>query len=55
VLTPKELALTAASDGKDMPSSGNGQSGSSNSLAGGGSPPALPSFGPDDPVPGEPL
>jgi cell division protease FtsH len=55
VLTPKELALTAASDGKDLPSSGNGQSGSSNPLGGSGSPPALPPFGPDDPVPGEPL
>ncbi|HEX9063692.1 MAG TPA: cell division protein FtsH, partial [Streptosporangiaceae bacterium] len=26
VLTPKELALTAASDGKDLPVGGNGQS-----------------------------
>ncbi len=56
VLTPKELALTAASDGKDLPSSGNGQASSSaaNSL-GSGAPPAMPSFGPDDAVPGEPL
>jgi len=45
VLTPKELALTAASDGKDLPSAGNGQSGT----------PALPPFGSDDAVPGEPL
>ena len=55
-MTPKELALTAASDGKDLPSAGNGQASSSaaNSL-GGGAPPAMPSFGPDDAVPGEPL
>ena len=54
VLTPKELALTAASDGKDLPSAGNGQSSVANSL-GGGAPPALPPFGTDDAVPGEPL
>jgi cell division protease FtsH len=53
VLTPKELALTAA-DGKDLPSVGNGQSGAGNSL-GNGTPSALPPFGSDDPVPGEPL
>ncbi len=54
VLTPKELALTAASDGKDLPSAGNGQSaGAAGSL--GGTPPALPPFGSDDAVPGEPL
>jgi cell division protease FtsH len=54
VLTPKELALTAASDGKDLtPGTGNGQaSGGAASL--GGTPPALP-FGSDDAVPGEPL
>jgi cell division protease FtsH len=54
VLTPKELALTAASDGKDLPSAGNGQSSAGSSL-GAGAPPALPPFGPDDPVPGEAL
>jgi len=54
VLTPRELALTAASDGQDLPSAGNGQSaGAANSL--GGAPPALPPFGSDDAVPGEPL
>jgi cell division protease FtsH len=53
VLTPKELALTAASDGKDLPSAGNGQSSVASSL--GGAPPALPPFGSDDAVPGEPL
>ncbi|HEY2309283.1 MAG TPA: ATP-dependent zinc metalloprotease FtsH, partial [Streptosporangiaceae bacterium] len=54
VLTPKELALTAASDGKDLAQgSGNGQSSGTASL-GGGSPPALP-FGSDGAVPGEPL
>ena len=54
VLTPKELALTAASDGKDLtPGTGNGQSSGAASL-GGGTPPALP-FGSDDAVPGEPL
>src|ERR1700726_329984 len=52
IMTPKELALTAASDGKDLPSAGNGQASSSaaNSL-GSGAPPAMPSFGPDDAVP----
>ena len=54
IMTPKELALTAASDGKDLPSSGNGQSSGTASL-GGGPPPALPPFGSDDAVPGEPL
>jgi cell division protease FtsH len=54
VLTPKELALTAASDGKDLPQAGNGQSGGTAAL-GSGSPPVLPPFGPDDAVPGEPL
>jgi cell division protease FtsH len=53
VLTPKELALTAAADGKDLPSNGNGQSGSPNAIGGGSS--GLPSFGSDDAVPGEPL
>jgi cell division protease FtsH len=52
IMTPKELALTAASDGKDLPS--NGQSGTANAL---GSPPpgALGSFGSDESRPGEPL
>jgi cell division protease FtsH len=36
VLTPKELALIAASDGKELPSSGNGQAPSG---------PDLPDFG----------
>jgi cell division protease FtsH len=54
VLTPKELALTAASDGQDLPSAGNGQSSAGGSL-GSGSPPALPPFGADDAMPGEPL
>ena len=55
VLTPKELALTAASDGKDLtPGTGNGQSASGAASLGGGTPPALP-FGSDDAVPGEPL
>ena len=53
VLTPKELALTAAADGKELPSNGNGQSGSPNPLGGGSS--GLPSFGSDDAMPGEPL
>jgi cell division protease FtsH len=52
VLTPKELALTAASDGKDLPSVGNGQTGAANAL--GSSSTGLPPFGNDDPVPGEP-
>jgi cell division protease FtsH len=55
VLTPKELALTAASDGKDLPSSGNGQASSAANSLGSGAPPAMPSFGPDDAAPGEPL
>ena len=55
VLTPKELALTAASDGKDLPSSGNGQASSAANSLGGAAPPALPSFGSDDAAPGEPL
>ena len=59
VLTPKELALTAASDGKDLPSAGNGQTGAASapSAAGalGSSATGLPPFGTDDPVPGEPL
>jgi cell division protease FtsH len=54
VLTPKELALTAAADGKDLPSAGNGQSsGSGNALGSGSS--GLGSFGSDDAIPGEPL
>jgi hypothetical protein len=52
-MTPKELALTAASDGKDLPAAGNGQSGSPNAL--GGASGGLPSFGSDDALPGEPL
>jgi cell division protease FtsH len=52
VLTPKELALTAASDGKDLPSAGNGQAASPSALGGSA---GLPSFGSDDAVPGEPL
>jgi cell division protease FtsH len=55
IMTPKELALTAASDGKDLPSAGNGQSSSAANSLGSGAPPAMPSFGPDDAVPGEPL
>jgi cell division protease FtsH len=54
VLTPKELALTAAPDGKDLPAAGNGQSGTTGSLGNSG-PPALPPFGADDAMPGEPL
>jgi cell division protease FtsH len=54
VLTPKELALTAAADGKDLPAAGNGQSGGTGSL-GNSAPPALPPFGADDAIPGEPL
>jgi len=54
VLTPKELALTAAPDGQDMPAAGNGQSGATGSL-GSSAPPALPPFGSDDAMPGEPL
>jgi cell division protease FtsH len=54
IMTPKELALIAASDGKDLPAAGNGQSSTTNAL--GGSPSGgLPAFGPDDPMPGEPL
>ncbi len=51
IMTPKELALTAAADGKDLPS--NGQSGSPNTLGTGS--PGLGSFGSDDAMPGEPL
>ena len=54
VLTPKELALTAAPDGKDLPAAGNGQSGGTGSL-GSSAPPTLPPFGSDDALPGEPL
>jgi cell division protease FtsH len=54
VLTPKELALTAAPDGKDLPAAGNGQSGATGSH-GNPAPPALPPFGADDAMPGEPL
>jgi cell division protease FtsH len=50
VLTPKELALTGAADGKELPASGNGQSGAS---ALGNSAGALP-YGPDEANPGEP-
>jgi cell division protease FtsH len=55
VLTPKELALTAASDGTDLSAAGNGQSASAANSLGGGTPPALPPFGADDAAPGEPL
>src|SRR5689334_10752402 len=42
IMTPKELALTTASDGKDLaPGSGNGQSSGAASLSG-GTPPVLP-------------
>jgi cell division protease FtsH len=54
VLTPKELALTAAPDGQDLPAAGNGQSGGTGSL-GSSAPPTLPPFGSDDALPGEPL
>ena len=54
VLTPKELALTAAPDGQDLPAAGNGQSGGTGSL-GNSAPPTLPPFGSDDALPGEPL
>jgi cell division protease FtsH len=54
VLTPKELALTAAPDGKDLPAAGNGQSGGTGSL-GNSAPPTLPPFGSDDALPGDPL
>jgi cell division protease FtsH len=54
VLTPKELALTAAPDGKEQPAAGNGQSGGTGSLSG-SAPPTLPPFGSDDALPGEPL
>jgi cell division protease FtsH len=52
VLTPKELALTAAPDGKDLPAAGNGQSGGTGSLSN-SAPPTLPPFGGDDALPGE--
>jgi cell division protease FtsH len=56
VLTPKELALTAASDATDLPSAGNGQSGATSAASAlGGSATGLSPFGTDDPVPGEPL
>src|SRR5262249_21016503 len=51
VLTPKELALTAAPDGKDLPAAGNGQSGATGNL-GSSAPPAL---GADDAMQGDPL
>jgi len=54
VLTPKELALTAAPDGKDLPAAGNGQSGGTGSLSS-SAPPTLPPFGGDDALPGESL
>jgi cell division protease FtsH len=54
IMTPKELALTAASDGKDMPANGNGQSSGSPNTLGSGSA-GLPPFGTDDAMPGEPL
>jgi cell division protease FtsH len=54
VLTPKELALTAAPDGKDLPAAGNGQSGGTGSLSN-SAPPTLPPFGGDDALPGESL
>jgi cell division protease FtsH len=49
VLTPKELALTAAADGKDVTS--NGQSGPTNAL--GSSSSGLPAIDPDKGIPGE--
>jgi cell division protease FtsH len=52
VLTPKELALTAASDGKDLPAAGNGQSGTPNTLAGPASG-GLGSFSSGEAAPGE--
>ncbi len=55
IMTPKELALTTASDGKDLaPGTGNGQASGGAASLGGGTPPALP-FGSDDAMPGEPL
>jgi cell division protease FtsH len=54
VLTPKELALTAAPDGKDLPAAGNGQSGGTGSLSN-SAPPTLPPFGGGDALPGESL
>jgi len=53
-MTPKELALTAASDGKDLPSAGNGQSGTGSAIGSGASG-GLPPFGSDEAIPGEPL
>jgi cell division protease FtsH len=44
VLTPKELALTAASDGKELPLGGNGQT---PNLSKGGYPGAMPASMPD--------
>jgi len=41
VLTPKELALTAASDGKELPLGGNGQA---PNLSKGGYPGSMPSM-----------
>src|SRR5262249_1412408 len=54
VLPPREPPLTAAPDGKALPAAGNGQSGATGSL-GSSAPPALPPFGADDALPGEPL
>ena len=54
VLTPKELALTAATDGKELPLGGNGQA---PNLAKGGYPGSIPGAigGPYgiDPMPGQ--
>jgi len=44
VLTPKELALTAASDGKELPVGGNGQT---PNLSKGGFPAGMPASMPD--------
>jgi cell division protease FtsH len=51
VLTKKELQLTAASDGKDLPAGGNGQSGAANAR---GNPAGALPYGSDEAIPGEP-
>src|SRR5262249_11606392 len=53
VLTPKELALTAAPDGNDLPASGDWQSGRRATL-GRSAATALPPSGADDALPGDP-
>jgi len=57
VLTPKELALTAASDGKELPLGGNGQTPNlSKGNFGGGMPASMPdSFGVPGPFTGSGL